>query len=200
MGTVRAIDFEGSPIYDCTGQGPETLADKLYVTQYAIYLASEVETSPDFQPTPADSTLLLTQADDATTIVYLYAFDEEGNYDFCETYILIQLESLLLPQLWGLAQVDFQVIPNTGFDVYQNAPNPFVTETAIGFNLPADSDVVLTITDLAGRELLIKGGAYFRGYNSIELTKDMLQGVSGVLNYTITTRSHKMTKRMVVIW
>jgi hypothetical protein len=89
---IWASDFEGSPIYDCTGQGPETNADgQLRVTSYAIYRASDVEADTAFVPNPGDTGLILTQADDQNTVVYVYAFDEEGNYDYCETYVLVQM-------------------------------------------------------------------------------------------------------------
>lgn len=88
--SIWAVDFEGSPIYDCTGQGPETENGLLQVNSYAIYRASDVENNPDFAPNPADDGLVLTQEDEASTVVYIYAFDEEGNYDYCETYVLVQ--------------------------------------------------------------------------------------------------------------
>jgi hypothetical protein len=88
--TIWASDFEGSPISDCTGQGPELFGGLPRVTKYAIYRASEVEGNPDFVPHPTNTGLVLTQDDDQTTVVYIYAFDEEGNYDYCETYVLVQ--------------------------------------------------------------------------------------------------------------
>jgi hypothetical protein len=88
---IWANDFEGSPIDDCTGQGPDLGPSGLpQVTSYAIYLASEVDDNPDFEPSPDDTGLVLTQDDNLTTIVYVYAFDQEGNYDYCETYVLVQ--------------------------------------------------------------------------------------------------------------
>ncbi|MEO0728725.1 MAG: hypothetical protein AAFZ63_29585, partial [Bacteroidota bacterium] len=59
------------------------------VRTYAIYRAEDAE-QPGFEPNPDDTGLVLTDQDDQTTIVYVYAFDEEGNYDFCETYVLVQ--------------------------------------------------------------------------------------------------------------
>jgi hypothetical protein len=87
---IWASDFEGSPISDCTGQGPELFGGLPRVTKYAIYRAADVEADPDFVPSPDDTGLVLTQDDEATTVVYVYAFDEEGNYDYCETYVLVQ--------------------------------------------------------------------------------------------------------------
>ncbi|PTM09659.1 MAG: hypothetical protein DA408_17780, partial [Bacteroidetes bacterium] len=89
---IWASDFEASPIYDCTGQGPQTNGGLLRVTKYAIYRASDVEAAGEtFVPDPAQTGIVLNQDDDAQTIVYIYAFDEEGNYDYCETYVLVQL-------------------------------------------------------------------------------------------------------------
>eukprot|EP00903_Cladosiphon_okamuranus_P000088 g88.t1 len=87
---IWASDFEGSPISDCTGQGPEIFLGNPRVTKYAIYRAADVEADPNFVPSPDDTGLVLTQDDESTTVVYVYAFDEEGNYDYCETYVLVQ--------------------------------------------------------------------------------------------------------------
>ncbi|MEL7221947.1 MAG: T9SS type A sorting domain-containing protein, partial [Bacteroidota bacterium] len=87
---IWANDFEGSPISDCTGQGPEEFLGLPRVTKYAIYRKSTVDNDPNFVPDPADTGLVLTDEDDGTTLVYVYAFDEEGNYGFCETYVLVQ--------------------------------------------------------------------------------------------------------------
>jgi hypothetical protein len=91
---IWAADFEGSPISDCTGQGPELFNGLPRVTKYAIYRAVDVDADPDFIPSSDDIGLVLTQDDEPTTVVYVYAFDEEGNYDYCETYILVQLHTM----------------------------------------------------------------------------------------------------------
>ena len=88
--TIHARTFEGSPISDCTGQGPAVFLDRPVVTSYAIYLAEDIEANPDFEPSPSDSLLVLLSDSEETTVVNIVAFDEEGNYDFCETYILVQ--------------------------------------------------------------------------------------------------------------
>jgi hypothetical protein len=89
---IWASDFEASPIYDCTGQGPAVhpTTGLPRVTKYAIYRAADVEANPNFVPSPNDTGLVLTDEDEQTTVVYVYAFDQEGNYDYCETYILVQ--------------------------------------------------------------------------------------------------------------
>jgi hypothetical protein len=92
--TIWAVDFEGSPIFDCTGQGPQTNNGLLRVTKFAIYRASDVEAAgAAFVPSPTNTGLTLTEDDDQSTVVYIYGFDEEGNYDYCETYVLVQLNA-----------------------------------------------------------------------------------------------------------
>ena len=90
-------------------------------------------------------------------------------------------------------------VASAGFEVYQNTPNPFRAETMIGFNLPQDAEATLTISDASGRVLTVLRGDYAAGYNTIDVTKDMIQGASGVLNYTITAGEYTTTKKMVVV-
>ena len=99
---IWASDFEGSPIYDCTGQGPEThpVSGLPRVTKYAVYRASEALVA-GFVPDPTHTGVVLTADDGTDVIVYVYAFDEDGNYDYCETYVLIQQHSTCDPSLTG---------------------------------------------------------------------------------------------------
>ncbi|MEL7423005.1 MAG: T9SS type A sorting domain-containing protein [Bacteroidota bacterium] len=90
--TIHARDFEGSPISDCTGQGPDLFFGRPVVTQYAIYYAEDVETNPNFVPNPADSLLTFREESEELEVLYIYTFDEEGNYAFCETYALVQFD------------------------------------------------------------------------------------------------------------
>jgi hypothetical protein len=91
--SIWANDFEGSAIYDCSGQGEVEENGQFRVNSYAIYRASEVDANPNFIPSQTDDNLVLTDADSPTTAVYVYAFDTEGNYDYCETYVLVQQHS-----------------------------------------------------------------------------------------------------------
>jgi len=91
------------------------------------------------------------------------------------------------------------VVTSNDFEVYQNTPNPFKEETLIGFNLPADNEVSIKLTDVSGRTLTVLRGKYAAGYNAISVTKEMIQGVSGVLTYTVTAGEFTATKTMVVV-
>ncbi len=89
-----------------------------------------------------------------------------------------------------------------GFQLYQNMPNPFQAETQIGFNLPKEAKVQLTISDLTGRVLYTNAGSitvFGAGYQTITVTKQMINGATGVLNYTIEAGDYRATKQMVVV-
>jgi len=81
---IWANDFIASPIYDCNGQGPDVDANgNELITAYSINLVGEEANR--------DSTgLILTCDNDETTIVEIHSWDEAGNHDYCETYILVQ--------------------------------------------------------------------------------------------------------------
>jgi hypothetical protein len=88
-----AADFEASAIFDCTGQGPDINPEnpaQERVTKLAIYRQEDVENDPTFVPSPNDTGLELTEDDLGQTFVYVYGFDEEGNYDYCTTYIEVE--------------------------------------------------------------------------------------------------------------
>ena len=85
------------------------------------------------------------------------------------------------------------------FELYQNTPNPFAAATLIGFNLPEDATATVTINDASGRVLTIIKGDYAAGYNSINVTKQMIQGATGVLSYTVTSGEFTATKQMIVV-
>uniref|UniRef100_UPI0005C70F79 T9SS type A sorting domain-containing protein n=1 Tax=Lewinella cohaerens TaxID=70995 RepID=UPI0005C70F79 len=85
------------------------------------------------------------------------------------------------------------------FALYQNTPNPFAAATLIGFNLPEDAAATVTINDASGRVLRVIKGDYAAGYNTINVTKQDLQGATGVLSYTIEAGEHRATKQMIVV-
>jgi hypothetical protein len=84
MMAVWASDFVASKIYDCNGQGPETVNGLKLVTKYSLNRVGS--------PVVATQTgLNFTCADKGKTIlVELHAWDEAGNDDFCVTYVEVQ--------------------------------------------------------------------------------------------------------------
>ncbi|MCB9053545.1 MAG: T9SS type A sorting domain-containing protein [Lewinellaceae bacterium] len=84
------------------------------------------------------------------------------------------------------------------FELYQNTPNPFKGETLIGFNLPADGKVTVTISDVTGKVLKLVRLDGVMGYNNVVVNSNDLPA-AGVLYYTVETAGHTATKKMVII-
>jgi hypothetical protein len=85
------------------------------------------------------------------------------------------------------------------FDVYQNEPNPWMSDTKIRFDLPVAGDVRLTIMDVTGKiikSFMTEGAA---GNNEIIISREQLGGASGVLLYQITSDNNILQKKMLVV-
>jgi len=90
-------------------------------------------------------------------------------------------------------------VVDAGFELYQNTPNPFQTETMIGFNLPVDAKATITISDISGRVLTVLYQDATAGYNQVEVSKAMINNTTGVLSYTVTAGDFSATKSMIVV-
>ncbi len=82
--------------------------------------------------------------------------------------------------------------------LHQNYPNPFNPITSITFEIPVDSDVQLSIYNLAGRKVRtliheIKDA----GKHTIQLNGNNLP--SGIYFYALDTPSNKLVKKLVLI-
>ncbi|WP_236973127.1 T9SS type A sorting domain-containing protein, partial [Membranihabitans marinus] len=84
------------------------------------------------------------------------------------------------------------------FALYQNTPNPYAGQTAIGFTLPEASEATLTMYDVTGKVLKVVEGSYGKGYNKVWVNSEDF-GMSGVLYYQLDTEKYTATKKMVVI-
>ncbi|MCB9299302.1 MAG: T9SS type A sorting domain-containing protein [Lewinellaceae bacterium] len=88
-------------------------------------------------------------------------------------------------------------VASAGFELYQNTPNPFKGETMIGFNLPADAQATLTISDITGKVLKLVRVDGVKGYNQVVVNSNGLP--TGVLAYTVETADFTATKKMVIV-
>ncbi|HFA50155.1 MAG TPA: HYR domain-containing protein, partial [Bacteroidetes bacterium] len=86
----------------------------------------------------------------------------------------------------------------TGFELYQNTPNPFSKGTVIGFTLPEASSATLTITDVSGKVVTVKEGEFSKGYNEFKLERKEFNA-TGILYYQIDTDTDSATKMMILI-
>ena len=87
----------------------------------------------------------------------------------------------------------------TTFELEQNTPNPFKSETTIGFTLPEASTATITISDVTGKVLKVVKGDYTEGYNTVTLKRSDIGAASGVLSYQLETANNSATKQMIII-
>ncbi len=84
------------------------------------------------------------------------------------------------------------------FELYQNQPNPFKSETVIGFNLPEAGTATLSIYDVAGKVLKVYNNEFAQGYNEVQINRSELSG-AGVLYYQLDTENFSATKKMILV-
>ncbi len=76
------------------------------------------------------------------------------------------------------------------------SPNPFNNATEISFDLKADAEVSIVVTDLAGRTVMtIPTANYNAGAQKVSIDGASLN--AGVYNYTLTVGNNVVTKRIV---
>ncbi len=90
---VWAKDFIASPVYDCSGQGPDTKDGLKLVTKYSINRVGK--------PKDVNATSLEVTCDDKDkqVLVEIHAWDEKGNDDFCVTYITVNDNRKVCPTI-----------------------------------------------------------------------------------------------------
>lgn len=84
------------------------------------------------------------------------------------------------------------------FELYQNQPNPFNTETKVGFNLPQNENATITVFDLSGKVIKQVNQEFAKGYNEVIFNKSELNA-TGVLYYQLQTSEFTDTRKMLLI-
>ncbi len=84
------------------------------------------------------------------------------------------------------------------FALYQNEPNPWTGSTTIGFELPEDGSVKLTLFDMTGKTIKIIEGEYKAGYQTIQLLKKDVPA-QGILYYRLDSGNYSASKKMIRI-
>jgi hypothetical protein len=84
------------------------------------------------------------------------------------------------------------------FALYQNEPNPFKGNTVIGYDLPAASNVVLTVFDITGKVVFTTEQLSVKGYNTITVSSKEVSS-TGVMYYRLDANEYTATKKMIVI-
>lgn len=93
--------------------------------------------------------------------------------------------------------VDAEMVPDE-FNLSQNYPNPFNPSTTISYQLPANSPVTLTITDMLGREVsVLVNDVQTAGLHQI--VWDARSFASGTYIYRLEAGSHVSVKQLVLV-
>jgi hypothetical protein len=88
-------------------------------------------------------------------------------------------------------------LANNGFDVAQNAPNPFNKNSQISYTLSKESDVMFSVYDLTGRKLVENNYSNMAtGQHVINLSAN--QFTPGIYFYSVKVNGNVVTKRMVI--
>ena len=82
-----------------------------------------------------------------------------------------------------------EVMTGQAFELLQNRPNPFDKSTVVGFVLPENDNIALTILDVTGKVVKQIEGYYPKGYNEIRISVEDLQ-MTGILYYQLETEDH----------
>ncbi len=94
--------------------------------------------------------------------------------------------------------LDFRGLSYDEFVLYQNIPNPFSQSTEIRFSLPSESEIIFSVYDVNGRELMRQKSVYSLGDHTITLHKDQLES-SGVMYYTLESIFGVASRKMIQI-
>ncbi|MBL7830046.1 MAG: T9SS type A sorting domain-containing protein [Saprospiraceae bacterium] len=82
------------------------------------------------------------------------------------------------------------------FNLEQNYPNPFLSETTIEFTLPYTDYIELSVYNILGQLILNKTGLFENGLNQIILS-DLPKNQSGPLLYRLKYSGQTITKTMI---
>lgn len=84
------------------------------------------------------------------------------------------------------------------FTLYQNAPNPFATQTVVPFQLPETTYAKLTIIDASGKVVYMREGEFPQGYNEVVINRTEVNA-KGMLYYRLETLGRHATKKMILL-
>ncbi|MEA3445591.1 MAG: T9SS type A sorting domain-containing protein, partial [Bacteroidota bacterium] len=99
----------------------------------------------------------------------------------------------------GISVIKNIIVTNGNIDgqtaLYQNIPNPFSTSTKIGFYIPEESNVNITIYNVLGESVMeVVSGSLQAGYHNYEISANEL--ASGSYFYKFVTKDYTETKHM----
>tara|TARA_Y100001934_G_scaffold182431_1_gene215726 strand:+ start:948 stop:1652 length:705 start_codon:yes stop_codon:yes gene_type:complete len=133
-----------------------------------------------------------------TCIIYLTVIDNDGNTDMSQIIVTGLLND-------GGQQLDLSDASNTPdkFKLNQNYPNPFNPVTTLGYDLPENGLVNITIYDMLGNVVNnLVNTNQSSGFKSVQWNATNNQGEpvsAGVYLYSIEAGKFRQTKKMILL-
>ncbi len=139
---------------------------------------------------------------DANTVLFEMTFNVLDDVTLSEQLFLSSAQTTSEAYTGSMETVslklNFEGAEYDEFVLFQNIPNPFADNTEVRFSLPGQSDVTLTVFDVAGRELLRKVSNYEGGSHTILLNSGELSS-TGVMYYKLESAYGTASRRMIQI-
>jgi len=85
------------------------------------------------------------------------------------------------------------------YTLNQNYPNPFNPETRINFTLPKQTNVVLRVIDISGKEVAMLVNGELKNAGSYDVQFNGANFPSGIYFYELNAGEYKETKKMMLI-
>jgi hypothetical protein len=86
-----------------------------------------------------------------------------------------------------------------GLNLRQNEPNPWRSGTVIRYDLPQAGAVKVTIADVTGKIIKAYDTYGNTGENTMTITREQLNGATGVMIYKVESGTHTAQRKMLVI-
>ena len=200
---TEAFDLSGCFLSDERGNNTKWTFPQGKVLKPGEYLVI-YEDALGFGFSSEGSDVIMFTAADSTTGLDFYDFREqlpdrsEGRFpDGTNTWTLFTE-----PTIGGSNQTtavdDNQTTAPRKFALYQNYPNPFNPTTTISFSLPTRQKVTLTIFNALGQKIIsLVDDILDAGNHSLQWQADNMP--SGVYLYEITSDTHTVTKKMILL-
>lgn len=161
---------------------------------------TQVQSNPDFFKMPVDVWIRFSDLTDTTIRIMNDMNYQAFNWTFDKLPVNFQFDrgnNIVLKEATTLVGITEPAGPEALFHLSQNLPNPAAGQTRIFYQLNHASDIVLTLTDPAGRTLrTLDAGNKEAGRHDISL--DCSQLPAGVYYYTLRAGGQQSTRKLVI--
>jgi hypothetical protein len=97
-----------------------------------------------------------------------------------------------------ISSISTNVVIVQEMELFQNVPNPVIDVTMIGFYLPEDGNVKLTISNTLGQEIFTLANKFLsKGTHNIEFSVNEMS--TGVYFYSLESNKNTITKQLTLI-